>query len=330
MRTDARAPKDEQIDPFRRLLNPDGKQVAADDDGGGFPNARITYKADQDGTYKIIATTFMPGKTGAETGKFTLTVNEASAADEKLSKIRNFPRLPASEQKEVLAELKKNLEEKGADITGNDAQPAMQVAMSLEYGPNKGLAAKTYKEFGKLFAASSDAKVASMAKMMEGAGRRMSLLGKEISVKGTTLDGKEFDWSKYKGKVVLVDFWATWCGPCRAEIPNMKKMYKEYHGRGFEIVGISLDRTKDACTDYMDENKLPWVSLFDPEPAKGAPRMTDYYGVFAIPQAILVDRDGKVVSLNARGAELDRQLEKLIGPAEKAPEKKTDPNRDLQ
>jgi len=316
----------QQVDSFLRLEDADGKQIAQDDDGGGFPNARIIYKAPQDGSYTIVATTFKPN----DTGKFNLTVAEAGPRHLLLSKISNFPGLPAGEQKEILAELTKQMEEKGDKLTVADAQPAMQIAMSLENGPNKDLAARTYKQFGKVLAASSDEKVAQAAKLMEGASRRMSLLGKEMSIKGTTLDGKEFDWAKYKGKVVLVDFWATWCPPCRAEIPNIKKLYKEYNGRGFEVVGISLDRTKDACADYMDDNKMPWVSLFDPEPAKGAPRMTEYYGVFAIPQAILIDRDGKVISLNARGNELDRLLEKHIGPSENPPQKKVDPNRDLQ
>ena len=77
--------------------------------------------------------------------------------------------------------------------------------------------------------------------MLEGIVRRLTLLGNEMKIEGKLLDGKAFDWSKYAGKVVLVDFWATWCGPCLAEIPKMRKCYDLYHDKGFEIVGISCD-----------------------------------------------------------------------------------------
>jgi thiol-disulfide isomerase/thioredoxin len=162
-----------------------------------------------------------------------------------------------------------------------------------------------------------------MGKVLEGAGRRVDLPGKEIIVKGTTLEGKDFSWSPYKGKVVLVDFWATWCGPCIAEIPNIKKMHEAYHDKGFEVVAISLDSNRnenpgrEKAIKYMENKKLPWVCLFDEDPGKGNAPLAQFYGIFSIPQAILVDRDGKVVSMNARGAELERLLEKHIGPREK-------------
>jgi len=318
-----------KVDSFLRLEDADGDEVATDDDGGGFPNARIVYKARKAGEYKVIATTFEPGKTGEATGKFTLTVREASKGELLMARAGNYPRVPASEQKEIMAELRAHLEEKGADIKAEDAQPALQIAISTEFGPNRNQAAKTYKEFSKLLAASADPKVAETRKMLDGAVRRLGLVGKAMEVKGKTLEGKDFDWSKYKGKVVLVDFWATWCGPCVGEVPNMKKMYEAYHDRGFEIVGISIDNDKAAPTKFMKNKDLPWVCLFDGTPRTGEGELAAYYGIFSIPQAILVDRDGKVVSLSARGQELDRLLEKHIGPNEKS-EKKADPNRDLE
>jgi len=302
--------KSKQVDPFLRLEDPKGQQVAFNDDfAPPALDSRIVYTPKKSGEYRVIATTYEPGKTGAATGKFTLTVVEFDS-------------------KKFLAELTSPLKDIGEDLTLKDLQKVVPALMSLEQSSPE-LAGQAYTEVGKLVAQSSDKKTAQFGKTLQGAGRRVNLLGKKIEVKGTLLDGKEFDWAKYKGKVVLVDFWATWCGPCRAEIPNIIEMHEDYHARGFEVVGISLDRTKDAATDYMEEKKLPWVSLFDPEPAKGAEKMTEYYGIFAIPQAILVDREGNVVSLNARGPELGRLLEKHLGPREKS-KKKADPNRDLE
>ena len=147
------------------------------------------------------------------------------------------------------------------------------------------------------------------------ASRHLNLLGNPIELTGTKLDGSDFDWSDYEGKVVLVDFWATWCGPCLAEAPNVKKNYDKYHDRGFEVVAISLDTKKSALEKYIQTKEVPWVNLF--EAGKGWKHpMAVKYGVSAIPTVFLVNRDGNVVSLRARGAELGKQLKKLLGTKE--------------
>jgi len=116
---------------------------------------------------------------------------------------------------------------------------------------------------------------------------------------------------------VLVDFWATWCPPCLKELPNLRQTYKTYHPRGFDVVGISLDHARAPLMRFLDQQKLPWVCLYDEGPEKGVHPLATYYGIRSIPTAILVDREGRVVSLNARGPELRRLLEKYLGPAEK-------------
>ena len=109
-------------------------------------------------------------------------------------------------------------------------------------------------------------------------------------------------------KPVLVDFWATWCGPCVREIPRLKKLYAEYHDKGFDIVGISGDNEAEPLEKFMEAKEIPWQCLYDRKAGRQQP-MVEYYGIFAFPTCILIGRDGKVISMEARGPVLERLLE---------------------
>jgi peroxiredoxin len=115
---------------------------------------------------------------------------------------------------------------------------------------------------------------------------------------------------------VLVDFWATWCGPCIGELPNLKAHYDAYHEAGFDVVGISLDDDPEALRQFVADQQIEWTTLIDPDPVNQGWEnpIARQYGISGIPACILIDQEGKVVSLNARGEELGRLLEELLGP----------------
>jgi thiol-disulfide isomerase/thioredoxin len=307
--------KSNNFDAFLRLEDPSGKQVAEDDDSGGGLNAQIVYKAKEDGEYKVVATSFPPN----QTGKYTLRMAEAGPAELLAARAKAIGRESPAERREILKELEKHFSEKKDKLTMQDGQLALQVAIALEQ-MDRPLAAKAYSEFAKEFSHATNPTVTKMARTLEGASRRVNLPGHKMEIKGETVDGKPVDWNAYKGKVVLVDFWATWCGPCRAELPNVKEMYDGYHDKGFDVLGISVDANKEALEKFLEKEKLPWNCIHDKQGMNGS--LSEYYGIMFIPLPILVDRDGQVVSMNARGEELRQLLRKHLGPPKKSGEEK--------
>lgn len=230
------------------------------------------------------------------------------------AKVISLAAVKADEQKEIVAEIGAVLKATQV-LSNNELGIAYGAASALEQAGNKKLAVEAYRSFGELFSKQKDDLLISYGAKMLGAARRIDLPGNTIKLEGKLVDGSEFDWKAYRGKVVLVDFWATWCGPCIQELPNVKKHYTMYHDKGFDVVGISLDSDRGRLEEFLSKNELPWKTLFQDGGGWDHP-IASYYGVTAIPTVILVDKKGKVVSLNARGPELGRQLEELLGPAD--------------
>lgn len=127
----------------------------------------------------------------------------------------------------------------------------------------------------------------------------------------TDLDGKPLSVASRKGKVVLVDFWATWCGPCRGELPNVIATYKKHHDAGFEIIGVSLDSDRDKLDTFLkQQDGMTWPQYFDGQGWSN--KLAMKYGVQSIPFAVLIGPDGKVIGKDLRGEDLEDAVAKAV------------------
>lgn len=152
---------------------------------------------------------------------------------------------------------------------------------------------------------------------LEGNRPPKNLENKPLTIKGTTVDGKPFSSDDWKGKVVLVDFWATWCKPCIVELPRVKKAYADFHDKGFEILGVSNDYSADDLKAYVaKDTAMPWPQLFDPKAAEGQQwnPITTGFGIDGIPTMFLIDKKGVVRSVSAR-ENFEELIPKLLAEA---------------
>jgi thiol-disulfide isomerase/thioredoxin len=223
-------------------------------------------------------------------------------------KVLEGDKLPPEEIAGVLKELEAYLaKEKLTDKHLRLASSTVALINRIENGEDR---EKHFVSFGNTFAKSRDKDLARYGKKLakKPAASESDLVGKEMELAGTTAAGEALDWKKYRGKVVLVDFWATWCGPCIREMPHVREMYDKLHEQGFEIVGISLDKDREALDNFLAENQLPWETLAGDETQD----LAEKYSVRGIPTMMVVDKEGKILGVAHQVAALRPIIEKAL------------------
>lgn len=140
-------------------------------------------------------------------------------------------------------------------------------------------------------------------------GEQSYAVGKPLHLSFVAIDGRKIDLADLKGKVVMIDFWATWCGPCVAEMPEVKQVYDKYHAAGFEILGISLDDNKDRLLAFVKENHITWPQYFDGKHWNN--EISFRFGINAIPAEWLVDKKGILRDTDSRG-NLEQRVNELL------------------
>jgi thiol-disulfide isomerase/thioredoxin len=184
------------------------------------------------------------------------------------------------------------------------AEAMLQLAMAHEFAGEEDKAKEWYARIVKDFPKSSQARKAA------GARTRIDSVGNVIRFNGKAADGDTVDLSGYRGKVVVIQYWASWCEPCKADMATLKDLAIRYGKKGFQVIGVNLDSSLQEMKSYLTQNPLPWKQIHEDGGLDSRP--ANELGIHTLPTMILVDQSGRVVNRNIHVAELDTELRKLI------------------
>lgn len=257
----------------------------------------------------------------------------ADALDESIFNVKVQKSIKANDAEtfgKLFDVVNEQVQKAGKDISPELAFKATKIALAARDVKGYKLEDGLLKKYVEQFAASSDPNVQYISTQLElqilfdaGEEKMFNLPGKEILFSGTFIDGTKFNPEDYKGKVLLIEVWATWCPPCCEEQTVVRDAYAKYHDKGFEVIGISCDDENDpnGFKEFLDTYKFTWKQMFENnavipgmKTVTGQPvPFNKYYGIYKIPRPILIGKDGKVITINARGPELERRLKEIYG-----------------
>lgn len=227
----------------------------------------------------------------------------SAAYGEKLSGSVNDPEADmAAIQKQWLKDLVDYVEE--FPTAPDSAEAMLQLAIAEEFAGHDADARDWYRRIATQF---PDDRRAAKAR---GALTRLDSVGKSITFRGKSTSGQTVDLAGYRGKTVLIHYWATWCGPCKEDLKLLEAARRKYEAKGFRLIGVSLDNDADALKQFLRTNRLAWPQLYEEGGLDG--RLANELGILTLPTMLLIGADGKVAERSVHAAELDDKLQALL------------------
>jgi thiol-disulfide isomerase/thioredoxin len=184
------------------------------------------------------------------------------------------------------------------------AEAMLQLAIGNEF---TGKEDKAIEWFGRI---ATEFPQSALATKATGARRRLESVGKTISLKGKTIDGRPLDLAQYSGKVALIHYWATWCEPCKQDLDTIKELQAKYGKAGFAPIGVNLDSNPQEAAQFLRSKTLPWPQLYEEGGLES--RLANDLGILTLPTMILIGRDGRVLNRNISAGELETELKKQL------------------
>ncbi|HEX7862674.1 MAG TPA: TlpA disulfide reductase family protein [Verrucomicrobiae bacterium] len=302
-----KTPTPEQRKEFYKFLGEQSEVVAekAKEFYTRFPShAKAEEAKEREGTFRRQAQNFKgssePEKpVSPEEEAFANKMNEVR----KRALLKQDPKKPLNGRGEVIKEMESGLRELMKEYPTR-SEPWAALLQAAEWAPEKEDQLRILDDI--VNSKSADKETIARAKA---AIKAVGALGHPLEIAFTAADGREVDVQKLKGKVVLVDFWASWCGPCMEALPELISLYKKYQPQGLEVIGINMDKQRFAMDNVLKQNEMPWPQYFD---GKGwGAKFAIEYNVSSIPAVWLVDKKGILRTMNAR-ENLEKQIQDLL------------------